>query len=493
MKKKAVIIGAGYGGLATALRLSTLGCEVEIIEKNERAGGRMNIIEADGFRFDLGPSFMSMTYELEELFKFANEKIPVKLLELNPLYQVFFEGNKKPFRIFKDLSKLKEEFSEIEPDIDIKTEKLLKKAGQFFHDVEYKIVKRNFENKIEYLLELTKVPKKYIPALIKNVWNEISNTFDSYEARVIFSLVAFFLGSTPFKTPAIYTLLNYTEMRHNGYWAIEGGMYKLVEETVKILEKRNVKFHYNSEIIRVQTKNDKIEYVEDSNGKKYYSDIFISNHDAADFRGRFLNRKKFSEQKLDKMQWTLAPFTMYLGIKGRINNLELHNYFLGNNFRGYADKIFVSSIAPQKPYYYVNAIARIDPFAAPAGCENIFILMPAPTLIYKPDYSDKEIIAKNLIEDLSKRLDLDLENKIIYKKILAPDDWAKKLNLYKGSGLGLSHGIFQVGAFRPSNKDEKLKNLYYVGASTTPGTGIPMVIISSRLTTERIIKDEKHL
>ena len=111
MKKKAVIIGAGYGGLATALRLSTLGCEVEIIEKNERAGGRMNIIEADGFRFDLGPSFMSMTYELEELFKFANEKIPVKLLELNPLYQVFFEGNKKPFRIFKDLSKLKEEFS----------------------------------------------------------------------------------------------------------------------------------------------------------------------------------------------------------------------------------------------------------------------------------------------------------------------------------------------------------------------------------------------
>jgi phytoene desaturase len=192
------------------------------------------------------------------------------------------------------------------------------------------------------------------------------------------------------------------------------------------LEKRNVKFHYNSEIIRVQTKNDKIEYVEDSNGKKYYSDIFISNHDAADFRGRFLNRKKFSEQKLDKMQWTLAPFTMYLGIKGKINNLELHNYFLGNNFRGYADKIFVSSIAPQKPYYYVNAIARIDPFAAPAGCENIFILMPAPTLIYKPDYSDKEIIAKNLIEDLSKRLDLDLENKIIYKKILAPDDWAKK-------------------------------------------------------------------
>jgi phytoene desaturase len=119
--------------------------------------------------------------------------------------------------------------------------------------------------------------------------------------------------------------------------------------------------------------------------------------------------------------------------------------------------------------------------------------MPTPTLIYKPDYSDKEIIAKNLIEDLSKRLDLDLENKIIYKKILAPDDWAKKLNLYKGSGLGLSHGIFQVGAFRPSNKDEKLKNLYYVGASTTPGTGIPMVIISSRLTTERIIKDEKHL
>lgn len=491
--KKVLIIGAGFGGLATALRLSSLGYEVEIVEKNDKPGGRMNLIEADGFRFDLGPSFMSMTYELEELFSYANEKIPVNLIELDPLYQVFFEGNDRSFRIYKDINKLKREFEGIEKNLDIKLEKFLSKAGEFFRDTENRVVKKNFDNKLQYLLELAKVPKKHLPYLFKNVWQEVSKHFDSNEARIIFSLVAFFLGGSPFNTPAIYTLLNYTEMKHNGYWAIEGGMYKLVEETTKILERRNVKFSFNSEIAEVIVANNKILYVQDLTGKKYYADIFISNHDAADFRGRYLRRSKFSEENLKKMEWTLAPFTMYLGYKGKIDKLILHNYFLGTNFKGYSDKIFTTSILPQKPYYYVNVLSKLDKTTAPPDCENIFILMPAPTLIYKPDYSDKEIIAKNLIEDLSKRLDINLEQNLVFKKVLAPDDWAKKLNLYKGSGLGLAHGIFQVGAFRPRNKDEVIKNLYYVGASTTPGTGIPMVIISSKLTTERIIKDEKSL
>ncbi|RJP56418.1 MAG: phytoene desaturase [Ignavibacteriales bacterium] len=487
--KSALIIGSGLGGLSTALRLSHKGYDVTILEKHHRAGGRLNLIEQDGFRFDMGPSFMSMTYELDELFNSINEKNPIELEELDPLYQVFFEGKEKPRLIYKDLQKLQEEFKDIEPDLANKVDKYLSRAGQFFHDTEDKVVKSNFNNKLEYILKLSRVPLKHLPYLFKTMWSEVDKTFKSEEMKIIFSLVAFFLGSTPFQTPAIYSLLNYTEMRHNGYWKVKGGMYKMVEEILKILERNGVKIHYNTEIVSIGNNNSKLNEVIDQNGKRWTADIIISNSDAASFRGKLLGRKNYSEAKLDKMHWTLAPYTIYLGVKGKVDKLMHHNYFLGSNFRGYADTIFTSSINPQKPYYYVNVTSKSDQTAAPEGHENIYILCPVPDLRFKKDWSDKEELAETLISDLSQRTGFDIKNNIVTKRIMAPDDWANTLNLYKGSGLGLAHDIDQVGAFRPSNKDEEFSNLYYVGASTTPGTGLPMVIISSKLVTERIEKD----
>ena len=487
--KKIIIIGSGLGGLSTALRLSNKGFDITILEKHSTPGGRLNIIEQDGFRFDMGPSFMSMTYELDELFQSVNMKVPIELEELDPLYKVFFDGQEKPRLIYKDLKRLAEEFKDIEPNLEENAKKYLERAGQFFHDTVDKVVKTNFESKLDYILKLTRVPLKHLPYLQRNMWGEVEKHFKSEEMRVIFSLVAFFLGSTPFQTPAIYSLLNYTEMKHNGYWKVKGGMYRLVEELVKALNEGGVKIVYNAEIISVGNKNGRLYEVVDQNGKKWTADIFISNSDAASFRGKILNREKFSEEKLGRMHWTLAPFTIYLGVKGKIDKLAHHNYFLGSNFRNYADTIFTSSISPQKPYYYVNAPSKSEADCVPEGCENLFILCPVPDLRYKKSWEDKEELAQNIIDDLSKRVGFDIKNNIITKKILAPNDWANMLNLYKGSGLGLAHDLNQVGAFRPKNKDEKLSNLYYVGASTTPGTGLPMVIISSKLVTERIDND----
>lgn len=484
--KKAIIIGAGLGGLSTALRLSGKGYEVTILEKHSTPGGRLNIIESEDFRFDMGPSFMSMTYELEELFNSIGEDIPVEMEELDPLYQVFFEGKDKPRTIWKSLDKLEKEFADIEPNLAAKVERYLERAGQFFHDTEDKVVKANFSNKLEYILKLTRVPLKHLPYLFKTMWGEVDKTFKSEEVKIIFSLVAFFLGATPFQTPAIYSLLNYTEMKHNGYWRIKGGMYRLVEEIVKLLEKRGVKLVYNTEVVSIGNNNGRLAEVIDNKGNSWQADIFVSNSDAAAFRGGILKRKEYNEAKLDKMHWTLAPFTIYLGVKGKVDKLQHHNYFLGSNFKGYADTIFTSSISPQKPYYYVNVLSKSDKSSAPEGCENIYILCPVPDLRYKKEWSDKADLADNIIRDLSERVDFNINENTITKKILAPDDWANMLNLYKGSGLGLAHDINQVGAFRPKNKDEKFSNLYYVGASTTPGTGLPMVIISSRLVTERI-------
>lgn len=491
MSKKVLIIGAGLGSLATALRLTTHGYEVEIIEKYHQAGGRLNQLKKDGFTFDIGPSFFSMSYEFTELFDYCKIPNPLQMNELNPVYSVYFADKKEPYSIYKELDKLAQEFADIEPDFKAKAEKYLKSAGEIFHDTEHVIIKRNYDNLFQYALALMTVPIKHSPKLVRSMWTELERYFDSEHVKVIFSLVAFFLGSTPFDTPAVYSLLNYTELKHDGYWNIKGGMYKIVEEIQKILINRGVKFHFNTEITSVNENNGKINSFVDNNNKEWKADIFICNSDAAAFRGKVLNRKKFTEEKLDKMHWTLSPFTIYLGVKGKVHNLHHHNYFLGNNFKQYADNIFKLSVNPEKPYYYVNVSSKSNPDCAPEGCENIFILCPVPDRRYKNDWKDREELAETILKDMSDRIGFDLIENRISQTIYAPDDWENMFNLYRGSGLGLAHGLNQVAAMRPKNKDEEFSNLYYVGASTVPGTGLPIVVIGSKLVTERILKDEQ--
>ena len=488
--KKVLIIGTGLGGLATGLRLSSKGYKVEFVEKYHLPGGRLNLIEKDGFSFDMGPSFFSMSYEFRELFEYCNVPNPLELEELNPLYSVYFENRKTPFLIYKNLEKLANEFSAIEPDLKRKTEKYLSAAGKLFHDTEDIVIKRNFDSRLDYLLQLTRVPVKHGPKMFRSMWSELEKNFDSQEVKVIFSLVSFFLGSTPFQTPAVYSLLNYTELKHDGYWNVKGGMYKITEALVRLLKERGATFNYNTEISSMEFSGEKVTGARSKDGRVFNADFVVCNGDAASFRGEVLGRKKFTEAKLDKLEWTLAPFTIYLGVNKKLDSLYHHNYFLGNNFKEYADTIFKTSVSPQKPYYYVNVRSRSNPNSAPEGCDSLFILCPVPDLRFKPDWSDAEHLADNIIDDLGKRIGHDLKEHTVTKTILTPVDWEKKFNLYKGSGLGLAHGLNQVGGFRPSNKDELFNNLYYVGASTVPGTGLPIVIISSKLATERILKED---
>lgn len=487
--KDVLIIGSGLGALASALRLSALGYRITILEKQTQPGGRLNRISLDGFRFDLGPSFMSMSYELDELFASCGMKNPFVLRALDPLHHVYFQNRKDPLRIWKDLDRLAEEFKTIEPGMRAKLARYLGIAKAFYHDTEGPVVRSNFNGPLDYGAKLLNVPPKHLPYLFKDLWTHLGDHFSSEEVRVIFSLVAFFLGDTPFKTPAIFAMLNYVELEHNGYWAVEGGIYQVVTELVRVLKSRGVRFVFDAEIVRVDERGGQAHSVVDQKGQSWGADIFICNSDAAAFRGQVLKRKGFSEQRLKRMSWSMAPFTVYLGVRGRIPRVGHHNYFLGNNFREYARTIFTSRISPQQPYYYANVPTQSHPEYAPPGCESIFILCPVPDLRFKKDWADRESFAGQLIQDFSSRVGFDVEKNILVKKIWTPLEWQSAFNLYQGSGLGLCHGISQLGALRPANKDEVFKNLYYVGASTIPGTGLPMVIISSKLVTERIQHD----
>jgi phytoene desaturase len=201
-----------------------------------------------------------------------------------------------------------------------------------------------------------------------------------------------------------------------------------------------------------------------------------------------MKRNGFSPDKLDKMKWTMAPLTIYLGLDQKIPGIGHHNYFLRQNFRDYSQKIFRNKVNLDQAYYYVNVVSRHNTNAAPTGGEAVYILVPVPDRRFKPDWSDRESIADGIIRDLSRRTGFPVHEHIRSKVVLDPVDWEHMFGLHRGSGLGLGHQLSQMAWFRPSNRDEHFRNLFYTGASTLPGGGIPMGVISSRLVTERIEK-----
>lgn len=488
MKKNVLVVGAGLGGLSTALRLAKRGYNVEIIEKNSQAGGRLNQIKKDGFTFDTGPSFFSMSFEFIEFAKECNIDIPFKYVELDPLYTVNFSDSPKTYFLYKDIKKLAEQFKDVEPDFEAKMIKYLKKSGDLFHDTVDLVIKNNFDSVLEYVITLMRVNPVHLPVLFRSFWQEVKRNFSSKEAQQIVSLVAFFLGRTPFDTMAIYTLLSYTEFRHDGYYNVEGGMYKIVEGIVDELKKENVKITYNVEIVDYVASGKKLESVVDKNGKTWSSDVILVNADAAVFRSKIFKREKYSEAKLDKMNWTMGYLTFYIGVNKKLPQVHHHNYYLGSNFEEYANNVLEDPNTLQKPYYYVNVLSKHNDDCAPAGCESLFFVCPVPNLKHKPNWADKDLIVDSIINDFSKRIGTDVMPDIISRTVYTPQEWQDQFNLHRGSGLGLSHDMNQIGAFRPANFDEKFKNVFYVGASTIPGAGLPMAIISSKLAFERIEK-----
>ncbi len=488
MSKKVLIVGTGLGGLSTGLRLAARGYEVAFVEKATQPGGRLNRLKKDGFTFDVGPSFFSMPYEFEELVKDCGIEMPFEFVELDPLYTVRFRGSDRKFSLYKDIDKMSTQFEGIEPDFKAKFTAYLKKCGELYNDTVGIVIKQNFDSIPDYLKSLMRVNPKHLPVLLKTFWQQTNSFFTSKEARQIVSLIAFFLGRTPFDTNAVYTLLSHIEFSHTGYYNVKGGMYTIVESLVEELKKHQVTFNYEIEIVDFTSENNKLTAVTDQNGKAWTADIFIINADAAFFRGSIFKRKEFSDNKLKKMSWTMGYLTFYVGVKTQLPQVEHHNYFLGDNYEDYARDVMKNPGTLEKPYYYVNVLSKHNADCAPEGCEALFFVCPVPNLLFKSYWSDKNDIIDSIIADFSERIHQDISKDIVFRMAYTPEDWQDQFNLYKGGGLGLSHSMMQIGAFRPKNYDEKFKNVFYVGASTIPGAGLPMAVISSKLSAERVLE-----
>lgn len=491
MDKTVLVIGAGIGGLATALRLAKRGYKVQVVEKNEQPGGRLNRIKKDGFTFDTGPSFFSMSYEFEAFARDCGITLPFGYHPVDPLYTVNISNSERTYHLYRDIHRLATQFDGVEPDFEEKMMRYLDKAQEIFDGTVDIVVKQNFNSFFDYASKLTKTDPHLLPVLFSTFWKHVSHYFTSAEARQIVSLVSFFLGRTPFETSAVYSLLSYTEFRHDGYYNVYGGMYEITEGLVRELMKENVPVTCGTEIVAAETDGPRLLGFVDREGRRWTADLYVVNSDAALFRGRLFHRRAFDDKHLARMGWTMAMFTMYIGLDCKLPQIELHNYYLGSNFKEYAGKVFKTATTAEKPYFYVNAISKHNPECAPEGAEALFFVVPVPDLRYKNDWSDSDWVANSVLEDFSRRIGQDIRPHIISRTVYTPVDWERQFNLYKGSGLGLAHDMTQVGALRPKNVDEVYPNVFYVGASTVPGTGLPMAIIGSSLTVERIEQYEQ--
>lgn len=490
-KPTAIVIGAGIGGIATAARLAKNGYDVTVLEKNELPGGRCNQIVHNSHRFDIGPTLFLMPEVWEETFAALGEKMSdhLDLRRIDPTYKVHFDDGLQ-LELTSNIGAMQTQLESIEKTAFTGFLNYIAEGNKHYKLSLQKFVGRNFYNIFEYL-SLANLPLIIkLKALAKHYANA-GRFFKDDRLRAAFTFQNMYLGLSPYDAPATYSLLQYTELAE-GVWYPIGGMYAAIQALVKIAEKLGVKFIYNTPVKRILTNKNKVLGVVLGNGQPLVADIFIGNADLP-YIYKELLPEKAEAKKLDKKLYTCSTIMFYWGVDKEYPQIAHHNVFLGGDYKASFDQIFRDHTLPAVPSFYVHAPARIDQTAAPEGQDTIYALMPVGHLDthHKQDWDALVDRARETIFNrLEKELGVtDLKEHIKFEIVYEPEVWKDRFNLLKGAAFGLSHNFWQVGYLRPHNRHKKYKNLYFAGASTHPGTGLPIVLLSARLTTERVLKE----
>lgn len=498
MGKQVVIIGAGVGGLATACIFGQAGYDVTVLEKNAQPGGRAGSFEAEGFRFDTGPSWYLMPDVFEQFFELLGEDVNelLDLKRLEPSYRVFFKDTLfGAVDIVGDIDRDGDTLEALEPGARTKLRDYLEKSA-----VQYNIAIDQFLYKNHNSLSDFFTPRMLGQALRMNVLTSmekyVSRYFSSPEVQKIMQYPLVFLGVGPTNAPALYNILNHVDFTQGVYYP-QGGMYKLVEALVNLAEVRGVKLICNAPVKSIEVKNRKTSGVKLENDDTIEADIVISNADIAYTEQNLLNaeNRSYSDKYWKKRVMAPSTLLMYLGVSKKYPNLRHHNLVFSRDWVANFKDIFDNNSWPRDPSFYVCNPNKTDPTSAPKGHENLFVMVPLPARL---DYSNEELgkYADWVLNTIEQNMHLDgLKDKIVYKKLFCARDFKEQFNSYQGSALGLAHTLKQTASFRPSNNSRKVEGLYYVGANTNPGIGLPMCLISAQLVYKRLngLNDSKPL
>lgn len=487
----ALVIGAGIGGIAAAARLARAGFAVQVLEKNKTPGGRCSQLVRDGHRFDLGATLFLMPEVFAQTYADLGERMAdhVDLHRVDPTYRIRFDDG-TVLDLTNDLHAMLTQLEALEPGSFEAMLRYLVEGSRSYHLSLERLVGRNFTSYREYFSPQNLPLLVRLKPLAKHYRN-VSRYFKDTHLRQAFSFQNMYLGLSPFDAPATYALLQYTEFAE-GVWFPRGGLYRVIESLESIAKANGVQFRYHCPVTAIEVEGDRATGVVLADGTQLRADIIVANADLPYVYARLLPDRAAAE-RLERLRYTCSAMMFYWGVDRVYPQLGTHNIFLAGDYRGSFDRIFKEHTLPDQPSIYVHAPARMDPAAAPAGQDTLMVLVPVGHLdaAAGQDWPDLQARARTAVFDwLATRAGItDLEQHLKFEVSFTPQHWSSMYNLAKGSAFGLSHNFTQVGYLRPHNRHRRYANLYFVGSSTHPGTGLPMVLISARLTVERILTD----
>jgi phytoene desaturase len=488
MKKKAVVIGSGFAGISAATGLAANGFDVTLLEKNSSAGGRARVFKADGFTFDMGPSWYWMPDVFDAYFQQFGKKTSdyYDLVRLDPSYTIVF-GETDFMDVPAQPEALKNLFNSLEPNSGEQLDKFLAQAAYKYEVGIKKLVHKPSRSLLEFvnprlLYDITRLD------VFNSFHKHIRKYFSHKKLLQLMEFPILFLGALPQNTPALYSLMNYADIAL-GTWYPMGGMHKIVEGMVQLAEEKGVAFKYNQAVTNIEVKEGSATRVHTATDI-YPADVVVSAADYHHTETCLINAdlRNYNDEYWDKRVMAPSSLIFYLGINKRLKNLKHHNLFFDEDFGPHAQEIYEKPQWPSKPLFYVSAPSVTDPTVAPEGCENIFILIPVA-----PDLNDTEATREkyyNIVMDrLEKLTKQSVRDAVVYKRSYAHQDFKADYNAFKGNAYGLANTLMQTAILKPSLKSKKVRNLYYTGQLTVPGPGVPPSLISGQVVTKEVLKE----
>ena len=495
---KALVIGAGFAGLSAASFLAKKGWDVTIVEKNEMPGGRARKFEAEGFTFDMGPSWYWMPDVFEKYFGSFGKKVSdfYELQRLDPSYRVYFE--KATWDLPANYEALKNLFESIEPGAAHALDLFLAEAKYKYEVGVGKLVYQPSISITEFIdYELIKGVFKL--DVFQSMKTHIARYFKHPYIQFLMEFPVLFLGALPENTPALYSLMNYADIK-GGTWYPEFGMYSIVDGMVKVAKSLGVEFKLGEEVMHVVvengTANKVVTSVNNTGVENSYSfDVLIGAGDYHHIETNLLEKKY---QTYSKKYWdsrVLAPSSLlfYVGLNKKLNGVTHHSLFFDTDFSVHGNEIYNNPMWPSNPLFYASVPSVTDTSVAPVGCENLFLLIPIAAGLEGDTAEIREKYFDILMDRLEKKWGQSIKDAIIYKRSYAVADFKNDYHSFKGNAYGLANTLLQTAFLKPSCKSKKIKNLYYTGQLTVPGPGVPPSLISGEVVANLICKQYNKL